>query len=104
MAEKEIRQELGVLKEEIENIRNELAGRIGVSAEDFKTGLKILGIGVVSLIGLKFGLKVFKSPLKFLWKHKVVVGLISGAGIGICMSKKGGCKCSCSQDECSTTE
>jgi hypothetical protein len=100
MAEKEIRQEIGALKEEIENIRNELAGRIGISAETFKTGLKIFGIGIVSLIGLK----VFKSPLGFLWKHKVAIGVISGAGIGICMSKKGGCKCSCSQEESSVSE
>ncbi|MEA3222941.1 MAG: hypothetical protein U9P49_07235 [Thermodesulfobacteriota bacterium] len=79
MAEREIRKEIDILKEEISAIRNEIRARLGISKGDIVTGLKVIVIGIVAIIGLKLVWKPVGALTGFLWRHKIVC-LVPPAG------------------------
>jgi len=72
MAEREIRKEIDILKEEIGAIRNEIRARLGISKGDIVTGLKVIAVGMVAMIGLKLVWGPAGALTGFLWRHKIV--------------------------------
>lgn len=72
MAEREIRKEIDILKEEISAIRNEIRGRLGISKGDIVTGLKFTVVGIVAIIGLRLVWKPASALTGFLWRHKIM--------------------------------
>lgn len=82
MAEREIKKEIDTLKEELGDIRKELRARINTLKENILTGVKFIGIGLASIIGLRLVSKPGKILMSFLWKHKIICILLSVIPVG----------------------
>ncbi len=70
MSEKEIRQEIESLKEEIVGLQKELSAKLDLLKENLVKWTKALAIGIGGIIGLRLAIKILGYILGMLWKHK----------------------------------